>query len=977
MTLTPPARIYSFESFVRANPRQTIPGDRLDAQFQELIDAIRNIQGVLAGIVRSDGELRSGSVKPESLDPKFKTDLFREITSELKDLRALVQATGEAARLAREGAVEGQAVSVETSLLARATVLEQDGASAAAYAQAAKEWAEHMPDTLPADTVAIMGVTGNHWSSRWWAEQALLNSGEGSGGGGGGGGGGAGVIIQDTPPAPVHGQLWWESDTGALYVSYNDGDSQAWVQINGTVAGAGSGPGATAPANAVPPIITGPQVQGQVLTVSQGAWTNNPVGFIYQWFRDNIPILEATAAAYLLQAADVGAILYARITAINGSGETTTQSNTTAAITGAVPAAPVNTTLPAITGTETQGQTLTVSNGTWSNSPTSYSRQWFRAQVAISGATSATYVLQAADVGAIIHAKVTATNASGSTTAQSNSTGAISAPASATPLADARAAAIITRGGSQSSTTIAAVQQLEKDLALAGLTAKFVYFNPRCGNDLIAARSPLIATNGPGYDTQAGTFSTWVEGKGLAGSSGVMDTGVNAEAAGLTVISSCMGIYMMEDAKADTNSIAADYTYVAGEKYLTLVSRAYGQYMMYDAFGATGGNRVQTDASLFASPDSANTKGLICGSRYSATAAIVARNGVIRGLQTAAADLLPPTVTRKVYTAPGASGGDFIGFGLTPDDVSLLFWVLHEFNTALGRAVMAEGVVGINTVPNPFSFTDTTGVPLSSVSTSNSITVSGLTPGLSTAVTVTGGEYAKNGGAWSTVATTAVNTDTFVVRHTNSAADFTATNTTLTIGGVSDTFTSTTTGAVAPVVWNPATSSDQIIVSGPQNRTANRTEFGGPYISAKSATSQSAGLRYVEVHVDILGSPGTIIGVAGTAASSGSHPGADNFGVGYANNYGAYYKGGGSSGVNNPGAYVTGDVIGILVDFTAKTVKMNLNNGTFSATVDITSLGTDVFIFGGIGAGTTSQVTLNNPLIYPLPGGATKWDGTT
>jgi hypothetical protein len=543
-----------------------------------------------------------------------------------------------------------------------------------------------------------------------------------------------------------------------------------------------------------------------------------------------------------------------------------------------------------------------------------------------------------------------------------------------TPLADARATAITTRGGSQSSTTIAAVKQLERDLALTGLTAKFVYFNPRCGNDLIAARSPLIATNGPGFDTPTGTFSTWVEGLGLAGT-GNMDTGVNAEAAGLTIISSCMGIYMLDDAKAATTSIAADYTYAVGERYLTLNSFAYSQYILYDAFGALDGNRVGTDNSL--TYDAAHTKGLICGSRYTSTAAFVARNGALRGTQSAAATELPPTVTRKVYTAAGASGGDFIGLGLTPDDVTLLFWVLHEFNTALGRSVMAEGVVGISTVPNPFSFTDTTGVPLSSVSTSNSITVSGLTPGLSTAVTVTGGEYAKNGGAWSTVATTAVNTDTFVVRHTNSAADFTATNTTLTIGGVSDTFTSTTTGAVAPVVWNPATSSDQIIVSGPQNRTANRTEFGGPYISAKSATSQSAGLRYVEVHVDILGSPGTIIGVAGTAASSGSHPGADNFGVGYANNYGAYYKGGGSSGVNNPGAYVTGDVIGILVDFTAKTVKMNLNNGTFSATVDITSLGTDVFIFGGIGAGTTSQVTLNNPLIYPLPGGATKWDGTT
>jgi hypothetical protein len=49
------------------------------------------------------------------------------------------------------------------------------------------------------------------------------------------------AFIQDTPPtspAPVHGQLWWESDTGALYVYFDDGNSQQWVQINGLSLGA-------------------------------------------------------------------------------------------------------------------------------------------------------------------------------------------------------------------------------------------------------------------------------------------------------------------------------------------------------------------------------------------------------------------------------------------------------------------------------------------------------------------------------------------------------------------------------------------------------------------------------------------------------------------------------------------------------------------------------------------------------------------
>jgi hypothetical protein len=38
------------------------------------------------------------------------------------------------------------------------------------------------------------------------------------------------AYIQDTPPAgAADNTLWWESDTGVLYVRYNDGDSTQWV----------------------------------------------------------------------------------------------------------------------------------------------------------------------------------------------------------------------------------------------------------------------------------------------------------------------------------------------------------------------------------------------------------------------------------------------------------------------------------------------------------------------------------------------------------------------------------------------------------------------------------------------------------------------------------------------------------------------------------------------------------------------------
>jgi hypothetical protein len=97
----------------------------------------------------------------------------------------------------------------------------------------------------------------------------------------------------------------------------------------------------------------------------------------------------------------------------------------------AAAAAPANTAKPAISGTEKAGSTLTASNGTWSNSPTSYGYQWRRcatdgtACVDIVGATSQTHVLTASDVHHTIRVIVTAKNADGSATATSDPTGVI------------------------------------------------------------------------------------------------------------------------------------------------------------------------------------------------------------------------------------------------------------------------------------------------------------------------------------------------------------------------------------------------------------------------------------------------------------------------------------------------------------------------------------------------------------------------
>lgn len=77
------------------------------------------------------------------------------------------------------------------------------------------------------------------------------------------------------------------------------------------------------------------------------------------------------------------------------------------------PSIPVNTVLPAITGTYRGGETLTCSTGTWTGSPSSYAYQWQRDGVDITGETASTYVVTPTDIPALLTCIVVATNAGG------------------------------------------------------------------------------------------------------------------------------------------------------------------------------------------------------------------------------------------------------------------------------------------------------------------------------------------------------------------------------------------------------------------------------------------------------------------------------------------------------------------------------------------------------------------------------------
>jgi len=227
--LKPPTQQVSFADIARNNPRGPFPGDRLDAQIQNLIEAIRSTQQALKDIRADDGKLKANSVGQGQLATELKHTREEIDSVEARIVRScdlaqqaasqIVTTVREASGFARDA--ESAAVSAAqflTAVNAANELIESnthkainatstvdtwatDSENWASYSQAHAEvaetnqeqaaaWAEYLagPVVNPAEAPAyiqstpwghglyyqpVEGGLAGLWSAKWWALQAM------------------------------------------------------------------------------------------------------------------------------------------------------------------------------------------------------------------------------------------------------------------------------------------------------------------------------------------------------------------------------------------------------------------------------------------------------------------------------------------------------------------------------------------------------------------------------------------------------------------------------------------------------------------------------------------------------------------------------------------------------------------------------------------------------------------------------------
>ncbi len=199
----------------------------------------------------------------------------------------------------------------------------------------------------------------------------------------------------------------------SVSVSYTDGmgtEESTTSTATSSVANVNDAPGGSL-------TITGTAAEGQTLSAVNALTDVDGLGtFSYQWSAGGVAINGATGSTYTLTSAEIGKIITVTVSYTDGqnSAESVTSAPTTAvtdvnfAPTGSV----------SISGTPTQGQTLSASNSLADpdgiNGSISY--QWYAGGSAIAGATGSTYTLTQAEVGKTISVTASYVDGDGNST---------------------------------------------------------------------------------------------------------------------------------------------------------------------------------------------------------------------------------------------------------------------------------------------------------------------------------------------------------------------------------------------------------------------------------------------------------------------------------------------------------------------------------------------------------------------------------
>ena len=307
------------------------------------------------------------------------------------------------------------------------------------------------------------------------------------------------------------------------------------------------------------PSVKGQPFVGKPLSAEPGTWNAAKPTFTYQWLVDGRAVPGATGTTYTPSGADEGKTVAVRVGASVAKGmDPGSATSESTALVAPDPTTVSNRTAPKVSGTPRVGETLSSTEGTWTNEPTSFSYQWLAGGVAIAGATRPTYELERSTAGKVVTVRVTASKAGlTSGTATSDPVGPIaSGPITNTTLPVVTGTAA--PGGTLSASTgtwdpadglTYDYQWLADGTPVAGATSSSIVVT----ESLVGKAVAVVVTARRGADSAAATsqprtiaeqpvqpvevvVAPTVEGRAVVGEELVVDTGISDPADATRVV---------------------------------------------------------------------------------------------------------------------------------------------------------------------------------------------------------------------------------------------------------------------------------------------------------------------------------------------------------------------------------------------------------------------------------------------------------